>query len=185
MYTACTKQLKTCHDTAKRAETRVGFYPLFLPDSDDRLSLNFHRFVILYTSCDIRSVGLGQCCLPNVYNGFKSLDRPGSNFIELLSIKFCLAWNVCLDKNRISQPNFYVIFKITIQQLITVTRKCNKMEIWLVILFLPRKKFYAKQIFVLSGSMKLGPVVVHVKSLKSTTYHLQDLWVWKLYNSCV
>ena len=30
------------------------------------------------------------------------------------------------------------------------------MEIWLVIPFF-RKKFYAKQIFVLSSSMKLGP----------------------------
>ena len=37
--------LNTCHDTAKRADTRVGF-PLFSPDSDDRLSPNFHRFVI-------------------------------------------------------------------------------------------------------------------------------------------
>ena len=79
----------------------------------------------------------------------------GSNFIELLSTKICLAWNVCLDKNRISQPNFYVIFKISIQQL--NTRKCNKMEIQLVILFLSRKKFHAKQIIVLSSSMKLGP----------------------------
>ena len=59
-----------CHDTAKRTGTRVGF-PLFSPDSDDRLSLNFHRFVVLYISCDTRSVGLGQYCLPKVYNGFK------------------------------------------------------------------------------------------------------------------
>ena len=41
----------------KLAETRMGF-PLFSLDSDDRLSLNFHRFVILYVSCDTRSVGL-------------------------------------------------------------------------------------------------------------------------------
>ena len=27
-------------------------------DSDDRLSLTFHKFVILYISCDIQSVGL-------------------------------------------------------------------------------------------------------------------------------
>ena len=46
---------------------------LFSPDSDDRLNLNFHRFVILYihVSCDTRSVGFGQYCLPKVYNGFK------------------------------------------------------------------------------------------------------------------
>ena len=31
------------------------------------------------------------------------------------------------------------------------------MEIWLVILFLSRKKFHAKQIFVPTGFMKLGP----------------------------
>ena len=30
--------------------------------------------------------------------------------------------------------------------------------VWLVILFLSRKKFHAKQIFVLSSAMKLGPV---------------------------
>ena len=41
-------------------------FPLFSPDSDDRLSLNFNRFVILY-SCDTLSVGLWtilftKCC---------------------------------------------------------------------------------------------------------------------------
>ena len=35
---------------------------------------------------------------------------------------------------------------------------CNKRRIdWLIILFLSRKKFSAKQIFVLSSAMKLGP----------------------------
>ena len=33
----------------------------------------------------------------------------------------------------------------------------NHVEVWLVILFLSRKEFHAKQIFVLSSSMKLGP----------------------------
>ena len=33
----------------------------------------------------------------------------------------------------------------------------NHVEIWLLILFLLRQKFHAKQIFVLSSSMKLGP----------------------------
>ena len=33
----------------------------------------------------------------------------------------------------------------------------QQMEIWLVVLFLSMMKFYAKQIFVLSSSMKLGP----------------------------
>ena len=35
----------------------------------------------------------------------------------------------------------------------------NHVEIWLVILFLSRQTFHAKQILVLSSSMKLGPVV--------------------------
>ena len=47
-------------------------FPLFSPDSDDRLSLNFHRFVILYISCDTWSVGLGPYCLPKVSNGFNT-----------------------------------------------------------------------------------------------------------------
>ena len=38
-----------------------------------------------------------------------------------------------------------------------VTRKMQQIKICLVILFLARKKFYAKQIFVLTGFMKLGP----------------------------
>ena len=33
----------------------------------------------------------------------------------------------------------------------------QQMETWLVILFLSSKKFHAKQICVLSSSMKLGP----------------------------
>ena len=63
----------TCHDTAKQG----WVFPSFSPDSDDRLSLNFHRFFILYIiSCDTRSVDLGQYCLPKVYNGFKKFgDR--------------------------------------------------------------------------------------------------------------
>ena len=36
----------------------------------------------------------------------------------------------------------------------------DKMEIWLVILFLSRKKCHAKQICVLSSAMKLGPGLI-------------------------
>ena len=43
-----------------------------------------------------------------------------------------------------------------------VTRNMAKMEIWLVILFLSRKKFSAKEMFVLSSSMKLGPALAGV-----------------------
>ena len=59
--------------TRRNARKQEWVFPLFSPDSDDRLSLNFHRFVILYISCDTRSVGLGQYCLPKVYNGFNSI----------------------------------------------------------------------------------------------------------------
>ena len=57
--------------TRRNARKQEWVFPFFSPDSDDRLSLNFHRFVILYISRDTRSVGLGQYCLPKVYNGFK------------------------------------------------------------------------------------------------------------------
>ena len=57
--------------TRRNARKQEWVFPLFSPDSDDRLSLNFHKFVILYISCDTRNVGLGQHCLPKVYNGFK------------------------------------------------------------------------------------------------------------------
>ena len=49
--------LNTCHDTANRRK-QWWVFPLFSPDSDDRLSLNFHRFVILFLSCDTLSVEL-------------------------------------------------------------------------------------------------------------------------------
>ena len=41
-----------------------------------------------------------------------------------------------------------------------VTSNMQQMEIWLVILFLSRKKFQAKQMFVLSSSTKFGPVLL-------------------------
>ena len=68
--------LNTCHDTKKRAETRVGFAVIF-SRLRRPIELNFHRFVILYRFCDTRSVGLGQYCLPKVpmalrrFYGFK------------------------------------------------------------------------------------------------------------------
>ena len=78
--------------TAKRAETWVGFPVIFFPGSDDRLSLNFHRFLILYIiSCDTRSVGLGQYCLRKVSNGFKDLRKALiTHRLSLLSFYFAL-----------------------------------------------------------------------------------------------
>ena len=49
------------HVMTRRNVRKQGWvFPLFSSDSDDWLSLNFHRFVILYISCDTRSVGLGH-----------------------------------------------------------------------------------------------------------------------------
>ena len=58
--------------TRRNVRKQGWVFPFFSPDSNDRLSLNFHRFVILYTSCDTRSVGFGQHCLPKVSTGFKT-----------------------------------------------------------------------------------------------------------------
>ena len=56
--------------TRRNVRKQGWVFPLVSPDSDDQLSLNFHRFVILYISCDTQSVGLGQYSLPKVSNGF-------------------------------------------------------------------------------------------------------------------
>ena len=49
---------------------------------------------------------------------------------------------------------FCMLFVTGIQLLFAYLE--NHVDIWLVILFLIRKKFHAKQIFLLSISMKLG-----------------------------
>ena len=83
--------------------------------------------------------------------------EPGPNFIEVLSTKICLTWNFFLDKNRITnQISIWCILPVTGIQLLFAYPE-NRMEIWFEILFLWRPKFHAKQIFLLSSSMKLGP----------------------------
>ena len=47
---------------------KSGFSRYFLPTP----MTDFHRLVIIYISCDTRSVGLGQNCLSKVFNGLKS-----------------------------------------------------------------------------------------------------------------
>ena len=61
--------LNTCHDTAKRVETRVGF-PVIFSRLRWPIDPKFSQVCVLYISCGTRSVGLGQYCLPNMYNGF-------------------------------------------------------------------------------------------------------------------
>ena len=60
-------------------------FPLF-----SRLCLNFHRFVILYISCDTRTVGLGQYCLLKVSTGFKGKDN------ILRAVFFTQIWYWCI-----------------------------------------------------------------------------------------
>ena len=82
-------------------------------------------------------------------------------YIELLSTTVCLAWHFFLDKNRITNQIFFCcILLVTGIQLLFAYPK-NHIEIWLVILFLSRRKFHAKQICVLGSSMKLGPDLWH------------------------
>ena len=84
-------------------------------------------------------------------------SHTGPNFIELLSTKICLAWNLFLDKSRITNKvSICCIFLVTGIQLLFAYPE-NHLEIWWVILLLSRKKFHAKQFCVLSSSMKLGP----------------------------
>ena len=53
----------------------------------------------------------------------------------------------------------------------------QQMEIWLVILFLSRKKFHAQQTFVLSSSMKLGPDLHYFCSNKRVQERVSDRMV--------
>ena len=72
--------------------------------------------------------------------------------------KSCLAWNFSLDKNRITKQFSMWFLGQANNSWRPVTSHMKQMEILLVIPFLSRLKFHAKQIFVLSSSMKLGPV---------------------------
>ena len=59
----------------------------------------------------------------------------------------------------------------------------QQIEIWLAILFLSRKKFHAKQIFVLSSSMKLGPdLIIQCHNVNNITEYLNK--VLKAHNDC-
>ena len=93
------------------------------------------------------------------------------NFTELLSTKICLSWNFFLDKNRITnQIHICWILLVTGSQLLIAYPE-NHVKIWLVILFLLRKKFHAQRICVLSSSLKMGPGLwgyLHVINLKQT-----------------
>ena len=92
--------------TWQNARKQEWVFLLFSLESDDRLSLNFHRFVILYMSCDTQSVGLGQYCLPKVCNNFKNYFA--TTVIPVRRTKFKVfvfsdkkkSWGYCCNLNK-------------------------------------------------------------------------------------
>ena len=84
---------------AKRAETRVGFPVIFSRLRRPIEPKFFYRFVILhvYISCDTRSVGLGQYCLPKVSNGFNYaiIDVKFASGIKNINFGFYPYTDVC------------------------------------------------------------------------------------------
>ena len=78
----------------------------------------------------------------------------GPNFIKPESTKICLVWNFFSDKNKITNQILVCCILLVTGIRLLFAYPENHMEIWLVILFLLRKKFHGKQIFVLTGFMK-------------------------------
>ena len=90
-------------------------FPLFSPDSDDRLSLNFHRFVILY-----RSVGLGLYCLPKVSNGFNTHLSSTAESCESKPTGKSLEWE--------SNPRPYMYLKYVLYDYVWLYSQLKKSE---------------------------------------------------------
>ena len=80
----------------------------------------------------------------------------GPNFMELLRTQICLVWQLFFWYKKDDQPNLNLLHLTGIQLLFAYPE--NHVEIRLVIPFLSRTKIRAKQICLLSSSMKLGPV---------------------------
>ena len=109
--------------TRRNVRKQGWVFPLFSPNSGDRLSLNFHRFVILYRSCDTRSVSLGlftesaqwhQGGAPTSNddnnNTCIALYTPGANFIELLKQKICLSTKIACLFYTCYWPKFHAVY---------------------------------------------------------------------------
>ena len=79
-----------------------------------------------------------------------------AQFHRAASTNMYLAWNFCLDKTGIPTENSTWFSGWANYSWIPVKSNMHQEEICLVILFLSRKKFLAKQISVLSSSMELG-----------------------------
>ena len=90
--------LNTCHDTAKRAETMLGFPDIF---SQLRWPIEpkFLQVVVLYTSCDTLSVGLWTI----LFNQFNSIQLFIVTHINTYTVKFTSA---CESKNIKKYKNY-------------------------------------------------------------------------------
>ena len=90
-----------------------------------------------------------------------------------------LARNFFLDKNRITNQNFHFYITCTVGIQLLFAYPEIQVEICLVILFLSRQTsrqtFYAKQMFVLSSSMKWGPGICLVDKCNLHVY-LHRYW---------
>ena len=85
--------------------------------------------------------------------------QSGTNFIELLSTKICLACYFFLKTGN--QPNFHVIFRISKHHLNTSTNKqytTNGNSDGNPVFYQGRNFMLSKIMCLLSSSMKLGPV---------------------------
>ena len=95
----------------------------------------------------------GGTKMTHLHNCKSRLNSTGPNFMKPVSTKICLARNFFLGKTGLPTQ-----FPLDFQDLannswIPVSSNMQQMKIWLVIQFLPRKKFHAKQIFVLTQAL--------------------------------
>ena len=93
--------------TRRIVQKQGWVFTLFSPYSDDRLSLKFYRFV-KNMSCDTRSVGLGQYCLPKVSNDFKYASFLGKNWKTYTD--YMLAFHFIGGNNLYPQNQFVISF---------------------------------------------------------------------------
>ena len=92
----------------QNVRTQGWVSPLFSPDSDDRLSLNFHRFVIL---CDTRSVGFWTILFTESVQWLLTEKVYQPKFEVYIAVTGAGApLNVCLAKKCVKQ--FFFLLKL-------------------------------------------------------------------------
>ena len=84
--------------TQRNVRKQVWSFLLFSPDADDRLSLNFHRFLIfyfLYKGCDTQSVGLWTILFTESVQWLLVQLKRKKTLISHWGCRYCL--NVCVN----------------------------------------------------------------------------------------